>query len=56
MIKKEELCSRKLWKTSDGWQNRGKITWKEWNRPDKAVHESMIAELMIVSKHILHNL
>ena len=48
--KKEELRSRNLWKTPGGWRNRGKITWKEWNRPDKAVHESKLAELMIVGK------
>jgi hypothetical protein len=49
VIKEEAKRSRERWITSTGWQNRGRITWEQWNRHKKALDETQIEELAVVS-------
>jgi hypothetical protein len=49
VIKDEAKRSRERWITSAGWQNRGRVTWEQWNRHKKALDETQIEELAVVS-------
>jgi hypothetical protein len=53
VVKEEARKSRERWITSAGWQNRGKITWEQWNRPKQELDGAKLEELATVS--ILRN-